>query len=69
MAERQHVSSNDIDMAAFNNWMSEFKVSSRYSKPLSRQDRHYFDASVYTSFRKETSHFYYKFVTIVKNIF
>ena len=58
-----------LDIEAYNRWMAEFNVSSRYTKPLPPQERHYFDSSIYAAPKKKTVTFYYKFVRIVKSIF
>lgn len=57
------------DNDAYNKWMAEFNVSSRYVKPLPPQERHHFDSSVYFVSKKKPVTFFYKFVTIVKSIF
>lgn len=59
---------NHEDVEAYNRWTQEFKVSSRYVKPV-QIDSHYFDVSVYMSNRKKSDTFYYKFIRIVKSIF
>jgi hypothetical protein len=62
------VNHEGLDIEAYNRWMAEFNVSSRYVKPMANRERHYFDASLYGMRKKKSVTFYYKIVSIVKSI-